>query len=194
MGWVLAAAVFGGVSAGARAAEMTAFELAKEGNRYIGEQAKDKVVQIRSEKSAGSMTPDTWYVVYYDPTASLKASEVKFFRGKMVTVSRPMRLLEPISGGDNPLDRSKLKIDSNQALQTAENEQILKGVKLSASQLKLERLGEGFLGAGGPGEPVWKVKLWGLKVGYGEKEIGEVWVSANDGKVTKSDLHVDRLN
>ena len=194
MGWVLAAVISGCVQFGAIAEDMTAFDLAKEGNRYIGEQAKDKIVQIRSEKSAGSMTPDTWYVVYYDPTASLKASEVKFFRGKMVTVSRPMRLLEPISGGDSPLDRSKLKVDSNQALQTAENEQILKGIKLSASQLKLERVGEGLLGTSGPGEPIWKVKLWGLRVGHGEKEIGEVWINANDGKITKSDLHVDRVN
>src|SRR5262245_8518003 len=49
----------------APAAEMTAFELAKEGNRYVGEQSKDKVVQIRSEKSVASMIPDIWYVVYY---------------------------------------------------------------------------------------------------------------------------------
>ncbi|MDB6036374.1 MAG: hypothetical protein JWM99_215, partial [Verrucomicrobiales bacterium] len=34
-----------------RAEESTAFELMKEANRYVGEQAKDRVVQIRSEKS-----------------------------------------------------------------------------------------------------------------------------------------------
>src|SRR4051812_20699867 len=52
----------------ARGAEPTAFELAKEANRYVGEQAKDKIVQIRSEKSVGSMSPNIWYVVIYDPT------------------------------------------------------------------------------------------------------------------------------
>src|SRR5262249_55248706 len=67
----------------ASANEMTAFELISEGNRYVGEQAKDKVVQIRSEKSIGGLTPNIWFVVYYDPTANLKATEVKFGAGKM---------------------------------------------------------------------------------------------------------------
>ncbi|HTL17277.1 MAG TPA: hypothetical protein VL793_08570, partial [Patescibacteria group bacterium] len=47
----------------AYADEPTAFELIKEGNRYVGEQAKDRIVQIRSEKSVGTMTPNIWYVV-----------------------------------------------------------------------------------------------------------------------------------
>src|SRR5438034_7573299 len=80
----------------ARAAEPTALQLIKEGNRYVGEQAKDRVVQIRSEKSIGSLVPVVWYIVYYDPTASLKAVEVKFGAGKMLDVKRPFRLLEPV--------------------------------------------------------------------------------------------------
>ena len=68
----------------ARADEPTAFDLIKEGNRYVGEQAKDRIVQIRSEKSIGTLTPNIWYVVFYDPTASLKAVEVKFGAGKML--------------------------------------------------------------------------------------------------------------
>src|SRR6266403_3639920 len=67
-----------------RAAEPTAFELIKEANRYVGEQAKDKVVQVRSEKSIGSLTPNIWYIVLYDPTATMKAQEVKFGAGKML--------------------------------------------------------------------------------------------------------------
>src|SRR5213593_2033035 len=82
-----------------RAAEMTAFALAKEGNKYVGEQAKDKIVQIRSEKSVGSLNPTLWYVVFYDSTATLKAVEIKFGAGKMLDVKRPMRLLEPVTGG-----------------------------------------------------------------------------------------------
>ncbi len=180
----------------ARAADSTAFQLVTEGNRYVGEQARDKVVQIRSEKSAGSLTPSIWYVVYYDSTAALKAAEVKFAGGKMVGVTRPLRLLEPISGGDQPLDRGKLKVDSNQALQTAQGESLLKDVKLTASQLKLERVGEGVLGTGGPGMAVWKIKLWAAKLrdsGH-ETDIGEIWISADDGKVIKTDLHTDRLS
>jgi len=124
-----------------RAADGTAFDLVKEGNRYVGEQAKDKVVQLRSEKSIGTLTPNIWYVVFYDPTASLKAVEVKFGAGKMLDVKRPMRLLEPVTGGDLPLDRDKLKIDSSEAIKIALKEPLLQNLKLTATQLKLDRLG-----------------------------------------------------
>jgi hypothetical protein len=46
----------------ARASEPTAFQLIKEGNKHVGEDAKDKVAQIRSEKSIGGLVPSIWYV------------------------------------------------------------------------------------------------------------------------------------
>ncbi len=190
---LLGAAVF---SLNASAGEPTAFDLIKEGNRYIGEQAKDKVVQIRSEKSVGSLNPNIWYIVYYDPTATLKATEVKFGAGKMMKVSRPMRLLEPVTGGDVALDRAKLKIDSDQAIKTAINEPLLKNLKITATQPRLERGGEGVLGQAGPGEAMWKVKLWAQKLRRPDRDadVGEVWISAADGKVLKEDLHPDRVD
>ncbi len=178
------------------AAEPTAFDLIKEGNRYVGEQSKDKIVQIRSEKSVGTLTPNIWHIVFYDPTASLKATEVKFGAGKMLSVKRPMRLLEPVTGGDLPLDREKLKIDSEQAIKTALNEPLLKDIKVTATRLQLSRLGEGVLGQGGMVEAVWKVRLWAAKLRNPNKDadIGEVWVSATDGKVVKNDLRIDRVD
>ena len=189
------ALVFGLLSAAA-AAEMTAFELIKEGNEYVGKHAKDKVVQIRTEKSVGSLTPIVWYVVYYDPTATLKAVEVKFAAGKMTDVKRPFRLLEPVTGGDTPLDREKLKVDSDKAIQTALKEPMLDKVKVTSTRLKLEKVGEGVLERGGTGEAVWKIVLWASKLRdpTREAELGEVWISAADGKVIKSDLHLDRID
>src|SRR5947209_15903764 len=119
-----------------RGAEATAFELAKEGNRYVGEQSKDRIVQIRSEKSVGGLSPNIWYVVFYDPTATLKAVEVRFGAGKMLDVKRPMRLLEPVTGGDVPLDKAKLKVDSDRAVKTAPKEPLLENIKVTATQLK----------------------------------------------------------
>ncbi len=177
-------------------AEPTAFDLVKLGNRYVGEQSKDKVVQIRSDKSVGSVTPQVWYVVYYDPTATLKATEVKFASGKMVTAKRPLRLLEPVTGGDLPLDRYKLKIDSGQAIKIALKDPLLANIKVTATAPKLERVGEGLLGQGGPGQPVWKVRVWAAKSKQpgDDADLGEVWISAADGQVLKSDLHLDRVN
>ena len=170
------------------AGEPTAFDLVKEANRYVGEQAKDKVVQLRSEKSIGGLSPSIWYVVLYDPTASLKAVQVKFGGGKMLDVKRPMRLLEPVTGGNKPLDRAKLKVDSDRAIQTAVKEPVLDHVKVRAVAAKLER-GELDL-------PVWKIRIWAdrLKEPHKDVDLGEVHVGAEDGKVVKNDLHINRVD
>jgi hypothetical protein len=94
----VAAMTFAVVQA-ALAADPTAFELIKLGDQYVGSQSQDKVVQIRSEKSVGTLTPNIWYVVYYDPDATLKAVEVKFGAGQKLDVSHPLRLLEPVTTG-----------------------------------------------------------------------------------------------
>lgn len=167
----------------------SAFSLIKEGNRYVGEQAKDKVVQIRSEKSVNGVTPSTWYVVFYDSTAALKATEVKFANGKMVDVKRPLRLLEATSSKKSePLDREKLRIDSDQALETALKESAVKEGNVTASEMRLER-GEG-------GIPTWRIEFWGAKGNdsKGDISLGTVSLSAEDGKVLQSDLKANRID
>jgi hypothetical protein len=175
------------LASSAQAGEATAFELAKSGNQYVGVQSKDKVVQIRSEKSIASLTPNIWYVVYYDPDATLKAVEVKFGAGQKLDVSHPLRLLEPVTGDDKVLDKNKLKVDSDKALQIAKSQPVLKNLTLKASQL--------WLGHGDEG-PVWKVKLWAakLKKPNDDADIGVIYISAADGSVVKTDLHPNSVD
>jgi hypothetical protein len=182
-----AAALLALTTAGAGAAEMTAFELIKEGNRYVGEDAKDKVVQIRSEKSIGGLTPNIWYVVFYDIDARMKATEVKFGAGKKLDVQRPFRLFERAGGYRQVLERSKLKIDSDEALKIAQKDGLLDRVKLTNSRLILERWED---------MPVWKVQLWAEKLRDTTKtaDIGQVFVNAEDGKIVNRDLHINRLD
>ncbi len=170
----------------AQANDPTAFDLVQEGNRYIGEQSKDKVVQIRSEKSVAGLTPKIWRVVYRDETATLKTVEVKFVAGKMTDVKRPLRLLEPITDKNGPLDRAKLKIDSDRATKTALKEPILENLKITAIELKLEH---------GDDAPVWKVRLWAAKLKNPNKDtdIGTITLSAEDGKIVKLDVHINRV-
>ena len=87
-------------------------------------------------------------------------------------------------------------IDSDQAISTALKEPLLENIKVTATAPKLERVGEGVLGQSGPGNAVWKVKLWAAKLrdASHDADLGEVWISASDGKVLKSDLHIDRVN
>jgi hypothetical protein len=168
--------------------EATAFELMKEGNRYVGEQAKDKVVQVRSEKSYGSLSPKVWYVVYYDPTASMKAVEVKFAAGKMIDVKRPFRLIELARDNEKTFDKSKLKIDSDEAIQLAIKEPILEDVKVKSVEAKLEN--HNALG------PVWRLKLWAEKLVKSNEtaHLGTMTISAEDGKMVTSDIKLSRLD
>ncbi len=186
--WLAALLLVGGLSQIANAAEPTAFDLVKEGNRHLGEEAKGRVVQIRSEKSVGGLTPNIWFVVYYDPDATAKATEIKFAAGTKVSVKRPPRVLEPITGAHRELPKDKLKIDSDKAVEIAKSEPLIKNLTLTNTQLTLER-GEG-------DQPVWKVKLWAAKIRRPSDtvNIGELQLSAEDGKVVKNDLKPGRVD
>ena len=176
-----------GLALRAHGADLTAFQLAKEGNRYVGEGVKDQVVQIRSEKSVGSLTPNIWYVVYFDADASFHATEVKFGGGEKLEVKRPGRMLEYGTSYEKTLDRAKLKVDSDKALAIAKKDSLLGNVKLVASEMKLGRSDDG---------PVWKIKLWASKLRNpaDDVHVGDVFVLAEDGKVVKRDLHPERID
>lgn len=178
-----------GVASGA-ANELTAFQLMKEANRHVGEDAKDKVTQVRSEKSVGSLVPNIWYVVFYDRDATAKATEVKFAAGKKVAVKRPSRLLELGSGSYKEIDRSKLKVDSNKVIETAIKEPLLANLTITNTQLWLERAGRD------DDAPVWRIRLWAAKVRKPSDtaEIGELHISAEDGKVIKNNLKIHRAD
>jgi len=183
---VVAAGLLVSVTA-ARADEPTAFDLIKEGNRHVGEDAKDKVTQVRSEKSVGSLVPNIWYVVYYDPDATTKATQVKFGAGVKMEVKREFRLFELASKAHLPLEREKLKIDSDKAIEVATSEPLLKNLKVLSTRLTLERWEE---------MPVWKVRLWAAKLRNPTKDadIGEVIISAETGKMLKNDLKISRVD
>jgi hypothetical protein len=186
--WLVALLLIDGLGQISNAAEPTAFDLVKEGNRHLGEEAKGRVVQIRSEKSVGGLTPNIWFVVYYDPDATAKATEIKFAAGTKVSVKRPARVLESISGSFRELPKEKLKIDSDDAIEIAKNEPLIKNLTLTNTQLTLER--------GEEDQPVWKVKLWAAKIRKPSDtvNIGEIHISAEDGKVVKNDLKPGRLD
>ena len=171
----------------ATAGDITAYQLIKLGDQFVGIQSKDKVVQIRSEKSTGVLTPDIWYVVYYDPDATFRAIEVKFGAGQKMEVNRPGRVLERFSDDKEPLDAGKLSIDSDRAITIATSEPLLKNLTLKATQLWLEH---GDLG------PQWRVKLWAAKLNNPNEsaDIGIVIISAADGSVIKMDLHPGSVN
>jgi hypothetical protein len=190
-----AAAVFVAVMGGRLTAEdPTAFQLIEQGNQYVSIEAKDRVVQVRSQKSVAGLTPTIWYIVYRDKDAAFDATEVKFGAGKKLDVNRPMRLFEKIGGGNKAMDRARLKVDSDQAIEIALKEKLLERLTIKATQLKLEMADD--KGLGDETLPVWRVELWAAKLSNPNRDvnIGEVIVSAEDGRVLETDLKINRVD
>lgn len=178
-----------GFSVSSKGDEPTAFDLIKEGNRHVGEEAKDKVSQLRSEKSVGSLVPNIWYVVFYDLDATAKATEVKFAAGKKIGVKRPARVLEFGSGTYKAMDREKMKIDSNRAIEIAIKDPILANLTLTNTQLWLDQGRD-------DDAPVWKIRLWAAKVRKPTEtvEIGDLYIGADEGKIIKNNLKIHRVD
>jgi hypothetical protein len=171
----------------AAAAEPTALELIKDANEYVGKDVKDKVVQIRSEKSIATLTPNIWYVVYYDHDATFKTAEVKFGAGQKLEVKHPMRAPFGYINDKNILDQKIIKIDSDKAIKVATAEPLLGKLNIRATQLWLENVDN---------VPTWRVRLWAQKLRHPDDnaDIGQVFVSATEGKVIRTDLHIDRVD
>ncbi len=169
------------------AAEPTALELIKEANRYVGEDVKDKVVQLRSEKSIGGLVPNIWYVVYYDKDATFKTAEVKMGAGKKLEVKHPMRQPFAYISYKNLLDVKKITVDSDKAIKIATAEPLLDKLTIRSTQLWLDRH---------DATPVWRVRLWAAKLRDTTKDadVGEVHINAEDGTVIESDLHINRVD
>ena len=161
--------------------------LIKDANEYVGKEVKDQVVQLRSEKSVASTEPNIWYVVYYDKDATFKTAEVKFGAGKKLDVKHPMRQPFSYINDKNILDQKVLKIDSDKAIKIAMAEPLLDKLTIRATQLWLEKVDN---------VATWRVRLWAQKLRHPDDDanIGDVSISAEDGKVLKVDLHIDRVD
>jgi uncharacterized membrane protein YkoI len=86
------------------------------------------------------------------------------------------------------MDAAQLNIDSDKAIDIALAEPILENLTVKATSAKLER--------GELGVPVWKVRVWAAKLRKpnDQADLGEVVLSADDGKVIKNTLRIGRVD
>lgn len=165
-------------------AQPTAFALVGKANNYVGIQSKDKILEIESDKSVGSLEPNIWRVVFYDPDSAMRSVEVRFGGNQEMDVSHPLRPFQMARNANDILERDKLKVDSDEALHTAMQQSLLKPLRLRASKLTLSRTDIG---------PAWKVQFWAARGGSShDVDIGSVTISAVDGSILRSDLHPSR--
>lgn len=184
---MLAALLFCGLCQAAQAEDRTAFSLIKDANDYVGKDTRDQIVGFRSEKSVAGLSPNIWYVVYYDKDATFKTTEVKFGAGQKLDVSHPVRKPFAYVNDKDVLDQKRLKVDSNEAIKAAIAQPLLEKLTVRATQLWLDNM---------DGIPTWRVRLWAQKLRHPDSDanIGDVYISAENGKVTKVDLHIDRVD
>lgn len=184
---LLAALLFCGLCQASRAEDRTAFSLIKDANDYVGKDTRDQIIGFRSEKSVAGLSPNIWYVVYFDKDATFKTTEVKFGAGQKLDVNHPVRQPFAYINDKNVLDLKRLKVDSDQAIKAAIAQPLLEKLTVRATQLWLENM---------DGTPTWRVRLWAQKLRHPDSDanIGDVYISADDGKVTKVDLHIDRVD
>ncbi|HWN97140.1 MAG TPA: hypothetical protein VNT99_19070 [Methylomirabilota bacterium] len=166
------------------AAEPTALQIVKEANRYVGNETRDKVLQVRSDRSTNGLNPDVWSVVYYDAAVRMKTTVITFTPGKAPRIVRPFSLFKR-PDLKRIFDPAKVKIDSDAALKIAQADRLLDKVKLSSSRITLERWED---------SPVWKIEFWaGKATEPGQTaDIGQIFVNVEDGTVVNRDLHIDR--
>jgi hypothetical protein len=168
------------------ACSATAFELFKKGDQYVGAEAKGRLIEIRSEKSIGTLTPNIWYVEYFDPNSAGKATEIKFEAGEKTDVSYKGNFLG-LAKRPQELPKDKLLVDSDKALQAALSEPLLKNLTLKATRMTLEDL---------DGVPGWRVEIWAAKLQKPEEsvKIGEVCIAADDAKLIRRDLKIKKVD
>jgi hypothetical protein len=169
----------------ARGADPTAFELIKEGNKFVGTQSKDKVITIHSDKSVLGVTPSIWYVAYYDPDVTSKLVQVKFGAGRQMGIKRGWRPFGRSGTMDRVMDLTKLKVDSDKAIKIATSEPLIAKLTIKATQLWLENDGL---------RPTWKVRLWAAKLNQPDAtaNLGDIFISAETGEVVKSELNINK--
>jgi len=85
-------------------------------------------------------------------------------------------------------------VDSDKAIQIALKEPLLDKLTIKATELKLVRAGDMF--ERDNKAPVWRIRLWAAKLRNPNRDadLGEVVVAAEDGRVLKTDLHINRVD
>jgi hypothetical protein len=167
---------------------LTAFELAKEAERYISEPAKGKLVKAHSMKSFNESTPSAWALLFHDPTTAFETVEVSFRSGQMTAVKFPPDYFGAKLGiRPRPFDKKQLNVDSDKAMEMALKEPLLDHLTLKASEVWLDWR---------DGVPAWRIKLWAAKSRNpnAEADLGEIILSADDGRIIRRDLHPERVN
>ena len=170
-------------------AQATALAVIKIGNQHVRDQAKDRVIEIRSRKERGNIPPAEWDILYDDRKEfglTRFAADVHIRNGQyegtgQQGISGPAGI-----GVRKPMPLERVKIDSDRALEITRTS--------LGSDVPLI-MGDFCLHAGQGDLPTWTIKLWASKPRDPRAlvDLGSIEISAEDGSILKNALRSNRV-
>jgi len=170
----------------------TAFSALAVAQQYAPEGSQAKMLAIVGPRSKTSLTPTSWEFVYWNQGGwknlkriTVVSGQVRDVREGIVAlgslgVARLVRFKE-----EQAFDPSRLKVDSDRALQVILKTGAAGKARLSTVLFELARMGE-------EGEPSWEMRFYADRRGV-EADIGKARVGAVSGKILELRLDPGRV-
>jgi hypothetical protein len=146
-------------------AQDTAYKALRTLGAQRGEKALNQVTAIVGQ--SGRPQPVAWRIVLDDPAARGGERELDIVSGQISSERTPVR--SP-AAGSNPIDLTKLNLDSDGAFRTAENE-------ASRNQVGFDSVNYRLTVDTASGQPVWNLDMFD----YEQRPVGTVRIAASNG-------------
>ncbi|WP_142524655.1 hypothetical protein [Methylacidimicrobium cyclopophantes] len=166
----------------------TAFSALAVAQQYAPDGSQAKMLAIIGPRSKTALTPTAWEFVYWNPGGwkhlkriTVVGGQVREVREGIIDVARRgiVRYKE-----SQAFDPSRLKVDSDRALQVILKTGAVGNARLSTVLFELARMGE-------EGEPCWELRFYADRRGI-EADIGVARVGAISGKILELRLNPSR--
>ena len=167
----------------------TAFSALAVAQQYAPEGSQAKMLAIVGPRSKTSLTPTSWQFVYWNQGGwknlkriTVTGGQVRDVREGIVEIGRRgvLRYKE-----EQAFDPSRLKVDSDRALQVILKTGAAGKARLSTVLFELARMGE-------EREPSWEMRFYADRRGV-EADIGKARVGAVSGKILELRLDPGRV-
>ncbi|QSR89774.1 hypothetical protein IT6_06425 [Methylacidiphilum caldifontis] len=168
----------------------TAFEALKVAEKQLDPESKQYLYGIIGERSPTTLTPVSWQFIYWNPHTWSHSQQVTVAGGQVTQIKDGLFSLGNLHllpyKKENTIQPSKLKVDSNRALDIAiKSNEMFRTVKLSTVTFRLASLK-------GYEEPCWIMDFFADKNGF-EHSIGYVMVGAITARVYKMKLNFSKV-
>src|SRR6516164_8564287 len=176
--WLSVSLLVIGFTQGFVRAQDTAYKALRAVGAQRGEKALNQVVAILGP--SGRPQPVDWRIYLNDPAARSGVRELDIVSGQISSERTPTR---PDFAGMEPIDLSKLNVDSDGAFHTAEQEASRNQVGFDSVNYRLAQDSDS-------GKPVWTLELFD----YEQRPVGKVRIAAGNANILSATHWVRERN